>query len=118
MTWQRNGMINLVLLDGLLFDLRNKMSVEIAKFEGDFENNTGQSSLGDFQFADKNKIIGTTAQIMQNYFVHEVNLPHAVLRAQRKVLRDFCLMHPLRIMKAIVDNEEFEKEETLFHEKF
>jgi len=77
---RQNGMISLTLLDGLLFDLRNKMTVEIARFKGYMDGGTTQSSLGDFQFADKGKIVGATAQIMQNYFVHDVKLPPAVLK--------------------------------------
>ena len=53
------GFISLGLLHGLLSDLRCKMNVEIVKFAVSEHKN--ESSLGDFAFAEKDKMIGATA---------------------------------------------------------
>ena len=59
---RQNGKISLGLLDGLLADLRANLNVEIARFE--YNDRSSKTSLGDFVFANKRKIIGVTAQII------------------------------------------------------
>ena len=105
---RQNGMISIGLLDGLLADLRANLNVEIARFE--VNDRSSKTSLGDFVYANKRKIIGVTAQIIQTYAQFDVKLPRSVLKAHRLVLRDFSLLFPIKVMEAL-DPEAFEKEE-------
>ena len=70
---RQNGMISLGLLEGLLADLRANLNVEIARFE--INDKSSKASLGDFFYANKRKIIGVTAQIIQTYAEFDVHLP-------------------------------------------
>jgi hypothetical protein len=68
-----NGYISLGLLEGILRDLRNKMNIEILRY--DFSDPATDESQGDFRFADNSKLIGQTAQIVLNYATQDVRLP-------------------------------------------
>jgi|688.fasta_scaffold735354_1 hypothetical protein len=68
-----NGEISLVLLTGLLQDLRCKMNVEIVKFSR--SSHKTQSSLGDFVHADPKKLISVAAQMTVTYAHFDVYLP-------------------------------------------
>ena len=105
---RQNGKISLGLLDGLMSDLRIQMNVDIARFQ--VNDRSSKTSLGDFIFADKKKIIGVTAQIIQTYTQFDVLLPRSVQKSHKLVLRDFSLLFPLKVMEAL-DPEAFEKEE-------
>lgn len=67
---RQNGKISLGLLEGLMADLRASMNVEIARFE--INDRSSKTSLGDFFYANKRKIIGVTAQIIQTYAQFDV----------------------------------------------
>ena len=67
---RQNGKISLGLLEGLMADLRASMNVEIARFE--ISDRSSKTSLGDFFYANKRKIIGVTAQIIQTYAQFDV----------------------------------------------
>jgi len=66
--------------------------------------------MGDLIFADDKKMIGVIAQIILNYSTFEVKLPLSVIKLQKLVLRDFSLLHPIKVYEAL-DPEAFQEEE-------
>jgi len=48
--------------------------------------------------------------MMLIYATHDIKLPPEILKQQKLVLRDFSLLHPIKIMEAL-DEEHFEREE-------
>jgi hypothetical protein len=84
------------------------MNVEIVRFERDSQSTA--SSMGDLIFADDKKMIGVIAQIILNYSTFEVKLPLSVIKLQKRVLRDFSLLHPIKVHEAL-DPEAFQEEE-------
>jgi hypothetical protein len=109
-----NGMINLTLLEGLIKELRNKLDVELVAFKTHSESTS--ESLADFNFSKDQNAIGKTAQMMLIYATHDIKLPPAILKQQKLVLRDFSLLHPIKIMEAL-DEEHFEREENAMNRK-
>jgi len=63
--------------------------------------------MGDLIFADDKKMIGVIAQIILNYSTFEVKLPLSVIKLQKRVLRDFSLLHPIKVQEAL-DPEAFQ----------
>jgi hypothetical protein len=104
-----NGMVSLSLLEGIIQDLRTQMNVEILRYER--KESSTESSLGDLGVAtDDKKKIGILAQVILNYATFEVQLPASVLKLQRRTLRDFSLLHPIKVQEAL-DPEAFQEEE-------
>jgi len=103
------GLISLPLLSGLINELRVKLNIEIIKFASNM-NKKNSSSLGDFQFLDRSKIISETAQLIQNYTQLDIQLPRHVKKEHFKILRDFSLLHPTKLHEAL-DPLAFELEE-------
>ena len=50
------------------------------------------------------------------YAHFDVNLPISVIKLQKLVLRDFSLLHPIKVMEAL-DPAGFEKEEIILEQK-
>ena len=48
--------------------------------------------------------------MVATYSQFDVKLPQSVIKLQKHVLRDFSLLHPLKVMEAL-DPEAFDKEE-------
>lgn len=84
------------------------MNVEIIRYERiNTASDLSLSSINDILQADEKKIIGVIAQIILNYSTFDVKLPESVIKLQRRVLRDFSLLHPVKVTEAL-DQDAFE----------
>ena len=104
-----SGMISMQLLSGFIQELRVKLNIEIVKFADNAHRKTA-SSLGDFKYVDRENIIGATASMIQTYTTIDTELPRQVQKEHAKILKDFSLLHPIKLLEAL-DPRVFELEE-------